>query len=85
VVLLVDAYHEFLYPREVMAGVMRGQKPCGRVILVEYRGEDKSLPIKGLHKMTQRQAKKEMRAVGLQWLHTADYSPQQHVMVFSEQ
>lgn len=84
-VLLVDAYHESSYPREVMAGVVKGLKPCGRVILVEYCGEDKSLTIKGLHKMTQRQAKKEMAAVGLQRLHTTDYLPLQHVMVFSEQ
>ncbi len=84
-VVLVDGYQELLDPREVMGGVVKGQKPCGRGRLGEYRGEDKSLPIKGLYKMTQRQAKKEMRAVGLQWLHTADYSPQQHVMVFSEQ
>jgi hypothetical protein len=41
--------------------------------------------IKPLHKMTQRQVKKEMSAVGLQWLRTEDYLPQQHVMVFSKQ
>jgi SAM-dependent methyltransferase len=85
VVLLVDAYHEFSYPREVMAGVVKGLKPGGRVVLVEYRGEDRSVPIKLLHKMTQRQAIKEMSAVGLQWLRTDDYLPQQHVMVFTKQ
>ncbi|MFT4997162.1 MAG: ubiquinone/menaquinone biosynthesis C-methylase UbiE [Chitinophagales bacterium] len=85
VVLLVDAYHEFSYPREVMTGVVKGLKPGGRVVLVEYRGEDRSVPIKLLHKMTQRQAIKEMSAVGLQWLRTDDYLPQQHVMVFTKQ
>jgi SAM-dependent methyltransferase len=84
VVLLVDAYHEFSHPREVMAGVVKGLKPGGRVVLVEYRGEDSSVPIKGLHKMTQGQAKKEMSAVGLHWVRTDDYLPQQHVMVFSK-
>ena len=84
VVLLVDAYHEFSYPREVMAGVVKGLKPGGRVVLVEYRGEDRSVPIKLLHKMTQRQAIKEMSAVGLQWLRTDDYLPQQHVMIFTK-
>jgi SAM-dependent methyltransferase len=84
VVLLVDAYHEFSYPREVMAGVVKGLKQGGRVILVEYRGEDSSVPIKRLHKMTQLQAKKEMNAVGLKWLRTDDYLPQQHVMVFTK-
>jgi SAM-dependent methyltransferase len=84
VVLLVDAYHEFSYPREVMAGVVKGLKPGGRVVLVEYRGEDRSVPIKLLHKMTQRQAIKEMSAVGLRWLRTDDYLPQQHVMIFTK-
>jgi hypothetical protein len=65
-----------------MAGVVKGLKSGGRVILVEYRGEDSSVAIKRLHKMTQQQAKKEMGAVGLQWLRTDDYLPQQHVMVF---
>jgi SAM-dependent methyltransferase len=85
VVLLVDAYHEFSYPREVMAGVVKGLKPGGRVVLVEYRGEDSSVLIKRLHKMTQRQAKKEMSAVGLRWVRTDDYLPQQHVMLFTKQ
>ena len=84
VVLLVDAYHEFSHPREVMAAVSRGLKPGGRVILVEYRGEDRKVPIKRLHKMTQQQAKKELNAVGLRWQRTDQYLPQQHVMVFTK-
>jgi SAM-dependent methyltransferase len=85
VVLLVDAYHEFSFPRDVMTGVVKGLKSSGRVVLVEYRGEDNNVPIKRLHKMTQHQAKKEMSAVGLQWLRTDDYLPQQHVMTFVKQ
>ena len=84
VVLLVDAYHEFSYPREVMEGVVSGLKSGGRVVLVEYRGEDRKVPIKRLHKMTQKQARKEMLAVGLHWLKTDDYLPQQHVMIFTK-
>ena len=83
-VLLVDAYHEFSHPREVMNGVVKGLKTGGRAVLVEYRGEDRTVPIKRLHKMTQQQAKKEMAAVGLQWLRTDDYLPQQHVMIFAK-
>jgi SAM-dependent methyltransferase len=83
-VLLVDAYHEFSHPREVMDGVVKGLKPGGHVVLVEYRGEDLTVPIKRLHKMTQQQAKKEMTAVGLQWLRTDHYLPQQHVMIFTK-
>ena len=83
VVLLVDAYHEFSYPREVMQGVVKGLKSGGRVVLVEYRGEDPQVPIKRLHKMTMQQAKKEMLAAGLEWLKTDNYLPQQHVMIFA--
>jgi SAM-dependent methyltransferase len=82
--LLVDAYHEFSHPREVMEGVVRGLKPGGRLVLVEYRGEDLMVPIKPLHKMTEEQARKEMQAVGLDWVETRDFLPQQHFMVFQK-
>jgi hypothetical protein len=57
-------------------------KPGGTLVLVEYRGEDASVPIKRLHKMTQKQARKEMQAVGLEWESTGDFLPQQHFMIF---
>ncbi len=82
VVLLVDTYHEFSHPFEMMRGIYRGLRPGGRVFLVEYRGEDQALPIKPLHKMTQAQAKREMAAVGLVWEETLDLLPTQHLMVF---
>ncbi len=82
--LLVDAYHEFSYPREVMQGLVRALKPGGRVILVEYRGENPFIPIKALHKMTQTQVRKEMKAVGLSWRETKNFLPQQHFMVFEK-
>ncbi|QZZ21811.1 class I SAM-dependent methyltransferase [Leptothermofonsia sichuanensis E412] len=82
--LMVDAYHEFEYPYEMMQAIVQALKPNGRVVLVEYRGENPFIPIKGLHKMTQKQVKKEMAAVGLVWLETKGYLPQQHVMVFGK-
>ena len=82
--LMVDAYHEFEYPREVMEGVVRSLKPGGRVVLVEYRRENPLIPIKALHKMTQNQARKEMKTVGLRWLETKNFLPQQHLMVFEK-
>ena len=82
--LLVDAYHEFEYPREMMQAIAQALKPKGRVILVEYRGENPFVPIKALHKMTQKQARKEMAAVGLSWQETKNFLPQQHVMVFGK-
>ena len=49
---MVDAYHEFSYPREMMQSVIKSLKPDGRIVLIEYRGEDTEVPIKRLHKMT---------------------------------
>ncbi|UBF27255.1 class I SAM-dependent methyltransferase [Kovacikia minuta CCNUW1] len=82
--LLVDAYHEFEYPKEMMQAIAAALKPNGRVILVEYRGENPFVPIKALHKMTQKQARKEMAAVGLVWQETMNFLPQQHVIVFGK-
>lgn len=84
VALLVDAYHEFSYPREMMESIVRSLKPGGRVVQIEYRGEDPDVPIKRLHKMTQQQAKKEMAAVGLVWKETRNFLPQQHFMIFEK-
>ncbi|MEO0518799.1 MAG: class I SAM-dependent methyltransferase [Cyanobacteria bacterium P01_A01_bin.116] len=83
--LMVDAYHEFEYPREVMEGLVKSLKPGGKVVLVEYRGENPFLAIKRLHKMTKKQVKKEMQAVGLTWRKTKELLPQQHLMIFEKQ
>ncbi|MBW4601129.1 MAG: methyltransferase domain-containing protein [Calothrix sp. FI2-JRJ7] len=80
--VMVDAYHEFEYPYEVMEGIAKALKPGGRVALVEYRGENPFIMIKGLHKMTQKQVKKEMQTVGLTWQETKNLLPQQHLMLF---
>jgi precorrin-6B methylase 2 len=82
--LMVDAYHEFAYPQEMMQHLVEALKPGGRVVLVEYRGENPFVPIKGLHKMTQRQVRKEMQTVGLVWQETQDFLPQQHLMIFQK-
>ena len=84
VVLIVDAYHEFSHPREMMIGIMRALKPGGRVFLIEYRGEDPRVTKPPLHKMTQTQAIKEMSAIGLRWRQTLDFLPEQHFMVFEK-
>ncbi len=82
--LMVDAYHEFSYPKEMVEGVVRALKPGGRVVLLEYRGENPFVLIKALHKMTQKQVRQEMQAVGLQWLETKSFLPKQHLMVFGK-
>jgi ubiquinone/menaquinone biosynthesis C-methylase UbiE len=80
--IMVDAYHEFEYPKEMMQELFKALKPGGQVVLLEYRGENPLIPIKGLHKMTQQQAKKELGAIGFVWQETKHFLPQQHFMVF---
>jgi ubiquinone/menaquinone biosynthesis C-methylase UbiE len=81
-VLLVDAYHEFSWPLEMGQAMARALRPGGRLVLIEYRGEDRSVPIKPLHKMTEAQARMEMESVGLNLEYNADFLPQQHFLVF---
>jgi len=81
---IVDAYHEFSHPREMGLALVRSLRPGGRLILIEYRAEDRSVPIKPLHKMTEAQARREMAAIGLRWVRTEDYLPQQHVLIFEK-
>jgi FkbM family methyltransferase len=84
VVLMVDAYHEFDHPREMMESIVRSLKPGGRVVLVEYRAEDPTVPIKRLHKMSEAQARMEMAAVGLVHKETKPILPRQHLMIFEK-
>lgn len=81
-VLMVDVYHEFDHPREMMEAIVRGLKPGGRVVFVEFRGEDPAVPIKPLHKMTVAQVRKEMAALPLDWVETSGVLPRQHIIVF---
>ena len=82
--LMVDAYHEFAYPHEMMQHLREALKPGGRVVLAEYRAENPLVLIKRLHKMSEKQVKREMRAVGLQWLKTDESLPQQHLLFFEK-
>jgi ubiquinone/menaquinone biosynthesis C-methylase UbiE len=81
--ILVDAYHEFTYPREMILGIVQSLKPNGRVALVEYRAKDPFVFIKPHHKMTQAQVQKEMANIGLTWQNTNSVLPQQHLMIFT--
>lgn len=83
-VILVDTYHEWDHPREMMAAILRELKPGGRVYQLEYRGEDSTLQILPHHKMTAAQARREMEAAGLKWLATEDDLPQQHLLIYEK-
>jgi ubiquinone/menaquinone biosynthesis C-methylase UbiE len=81
-IIMVDVYHEFDFPFEMTAAMCRALKPGGRLVFVEFRGEDPKVPIKNVHKMTEAQVKKEMTPHPLKWDETIKSLPWQHVIVF---
>jgi protein-L-isoaspartate O-methyltransferase len=81
-ILLVDVYHEFDYPYEMARSMIAALKPGGRLVLVEYRGEDPNVPIKPLHKMTVAQVRKELSVQPVNYEQTLTILPQQHIIVF---
>jgi SAM-dependent methyltransferase len=85
--LMVDVYHEFDFPYEMLREIAKSLRPGGRVVFVEYRKEDPDVPIKEVHKMSQAQVKKEagLPEFGLEWKETVDKLPRQHVIVFEKQ
>jgi precorrin-6B methylase 2 len=83
-ILMVDVYHEFSHPYEMTAAMVKALKPGGRLVFVEYRLEDPKVPIKLVHKMSQKQVLKEMAVHPLRHVHTLDPLPWQHIMVFEK-
>ena len=81
-ILMVDVYHEFNYPYEMIKSIKDALKPKGQLFLIEYRGEDPKVPIKRIHKMTERQAVKEMNAAGFKLKKNLKNLPWQHCMIF---
>src|SRR6266566_1687236 len=83
-VLMVDVYHEFDHPFEMMQAICQALKPGGRVVFVEFRAEDPKVPIKEVHKMSEAQVRKEVSAQPLEWVETIATLPWQHVIVFKK-
>lgn len=81
---MVDAYHEFARPREVMLALREALRPGGKVVLIEYRAEDPSVPIIPVHKMTAAQVQREMAALDFEFVGNPDFLPQQHFLIFAK-
>src|SRR5437660_4476240 len=83
-ILMVDVYHEFSHPHEMTLALLRALKPGGRLVFVEFRMEDPKVPIKLVHKMTERQVIKEMSIHPLKHVETIETLPWQHIIVFEK-
>lgn len=80
--LLVDVYHEFWRPQEMLQSIKRSLKPDGRLVLLEYRKEDPSIPILPEHKMSVTEARTEVEAEGFAFDRLIRELPRQHIIVF---
>ena len=84
-ILMVDVYHEFEHPFEMTEKMVEALAPGGRLVFVEFRLEDQKVPIKLVHKMSERQVVKEM-APFPELEHTKTFKdlPWQHVIIFTK-
>jgi ubiquinone/menaquinone biosynthesis C-methylase UbiE len=80
--LLVDVYHEFSKPREMLAKLREALKPSGRLILLEYRKEDPAVPIRLEHKMTVQEVRAEIEPEGFRFEKSLETLPRQHILIF---
>ena len=84
-ILLVDVYHECDHPLEMTRRMTDALKPGGRLVFVEYRGEERWIPIKPLHKMTATQVRKEMALhPRLAFVENLTNLPRQHILIFQK-
>jgi SAM-dependent methyltransferase len=81
-VLLVDVYHEFAEPQQMLRHIRESLKPEGRLVLLEYRAEDPKVPIRPEHKMTVAQAKAEVEPEGFLLDRVLETLPRQHILIF---
>lgn len=80
--IMVDVYHELEFPREFLQNLMKSVKPGGQIVFVEYRANDKTVPIKPVHTMSVDQVKREAQDIGLHFERADSSLPWQHVVFF---
>ena len=83
-ILMVDVYHECSAPELTLLGLFKALKPSGRLVLVEFRGEDPDVPIKPEHKMTLDQVRREVEPQGFVFKESLEFLPWQHVIIFEK-
>ena len=82
--LMVDVYHEFSEPQIMLRHLRNALKPDGRLVLLEYRKEDPTVPIRPEHKMSVAEAKLELEAEGFTLSQVDQSLPRQHILVFTK-
>jgi ubiquinone/menaquinone biosynthesis C-methylase UbiE len=80
--LMVDVYHELAQPQTFLRSLKGALRPDGRLVLIEFRKEDASVPIRAEHKMSVREARMELEAEGFRFDRVIDVLPWQHILIF---
>jgi len=83
-ILLVDVYHEFSQPQRMLRKMRESLKPDGRLVLLEYRKEDPSIPIRPEHKMSVQEVKLELEAEGFHLDQVLETLPRQHILILTK-
>lgn len=81
---MVDVYHELEFPKEMLQAIYKALKPDGKLLLLEYRAEDPTIPIRELHKLSVEQANKELQANGFKLYKRGDFLPIQHFLLYEK-
>jgi ubiquinone/menaquinone biosynthesis C-methylase UbiE len=79
--IMVDVYHELSEPQRMLQNIRRALKPAGRLVLLEYRAEDPSIPINPSHKMSVAQVRQELEAEGYKIVEVIETLPRQHIII----
>ncbi len=82
--IMVDVYHELEFPREMLRSIRKSLKSQGKILLIEYRGEDPAVLIKALHKTTVSQLNRELMANGFQLKYKGGFLPIQHFLLYEK-
>ena len=82
--IMVDVYHELEYPHEMLQSIKKALKKDGKILLIEYRGEDPAVRIKPLHKTTVAQLNKELLSNGFSLYYKGDFMPIQHFLLYKK-
>ena len=81
--IMVDVYHELSQPQAILRHLRDSLKSGGRLVLLEYRKEDPTVPIKPEHKMSVAEAKMEVEAEGFTLIKVDEALPRQHILIFT--
>lgn len=81
--IMVDVYHELEFPHEMLQAIKRSLKTDGKILLLEFKAEDPSIAIRPHHKMSVKQANKEMVANGFKLVYDGEFLPIQHFLLYN--